>query len=269
MTDIEITTDVSPVEWDAFLLTQQNANCYHGWEWRRIFENAFGHETTYLAAKSDHQIVGVLPLVLFRSRMFGRFAVSLPFVDGGGVCATNPEVGALLVERAETIAAEQHLSHIELRHVSRQFPSFPARENKVGMRRRLESTSASAWNALDRKVRNQVRKAEKSGLTTRTGGIELLSQFYAVFARNMRDLGTPVYPRRLFQDVLSTFSSSTRVFLVEQGQTVVSAGISLLDRDRLTVPWASSLREYPKPMPQQSSLLAHHRTRHRNRGPDP
>ena len=59
---------------------------------------------------------------------------------------------------------------------------------------------AAEWLALDRKIRNQVRKAEKSSLTAAQGGIELVTDFYQVFSRNMRDLGTPVYPRSLLDE---------------------------------------------------------------------
>jgi serine/alanine adding enzyme len=244
MVKIIVTTEVEPAAWDAFLQQQPGANCYHQWGWRRIFENAFAHSTIYLAAHQNSEIVGVLPLVIFRSRVFGRFAVSLPFVDGGGVCAVDTCSAKLLVGEATAIATEQRLSHVELRHVTRQFPSIPERNHKVGMQLALASTSTAAWNALDRKVRNQVRKAEKSGLVTRSGGPELFDRFYNVFARNMRDLGTPVYPRSFFEGALATFPAATQVVIVEHGDSVVAAGISLRDRDRLTVPWASSLREY-------------------------
>ena len=53
------------------------------------------------------------------------------------------------------------------------------------------------WEVIDRKVRNQIRKAEKSALTVERGGAELVGEFYTVFTRNMRDLGTPVYSRAL------------------------------------------------------------------------
>ena len=244
MTKIAVTTDIEPAEWDAFLLRQAHGNCYQQWGWRRIFEDAFGHSTVYLAAHDGGEIVGVLPLVIFRSRVFGRFAVSLPFVDGGGVCTLDTNIAELLVDEATAMARERRLSHIELRHVTRQFPAIPDRHHKVGMQLPLASTAAEAWTALDRKVRNQVRKAEKSGLVVRSGGAELLDHFYRVFARNMRDLGIPVYPRRLFEGALTTFPDATRVFVVECGDKVIAAGISLRDRDRLTVPWASSLREY-------------------------
>lgn len=242
MVAIAVTTEAAPQDWDAFVAGHPAANVYHLWGWRRIFEEAFGHSTIYLAARDGSDIAGVLPLVIFRSRLFGRFAVSLPFVDGGGVCAVDTRVAEILVERASAIARELRLSHVELRHVTRQFPAMPDRHHKVGMQLALPGSAATAWSALDRKVRNQVRKAEKSGLAVRAGGAELLEDFYQVFARNMRDLGTPVYPRRLFESALTTFPGAMRVFLVEHEGKVVAAGISLRDRDRLTVPWASSLR---------------------------
>lgn len=241
---IEITASASQAEWDAFVRGHDRANGYHLWAWRGIFEDAFGHETVYLSARQGGQIVGILPLVVLRSRLFGSFAVSLPFVDGGGICARDSEVAGLLVEHAEMVAAAHRLSHVELRHESRQVPRLMAREHKVGMRLALERDETRAWEALDRKVRNQIRKAEKSGLTVRSGGVELVDAFYGVFARNMRDLGTPVYSRQLFEQVLASLPDTSQVFLVDKGETVVGGAIALVYRDTLAVPWASSLREY-------------------------
>ena len=68
---------------------------------------------------------------------------------------------------------------------------------------RLPSTVDDLWKDTDRKVRNQVRKAQKEGLVVQEGGEELVDDFYSVFSRNMRDLGTPVYPKRLFAETLA------------------------------------------------------------------
>ena len=241
---LEITTDAAQPEWDRYVASHPAATGYHVWGWRRVFEEAFGHETVYLSAREDGEIVGVLPLVVFRSALFGRFAVSLPFVNYGGVCARDGEVSEALIERARAIAVERRLAHVELRHTARLLPALPAREHKVGMYLALERDAARAFELIDRKARNQVRKAEKSGLTARSGGAELLDAFYRVFARNMRDLGTPVYSIRFFERVLSTFPDRARVFLVDHGDVTVAGGITLSHRDTLEVPWASSLREY-------------------------
>ena len=241
----EITVTPSAAQWDEFVRTEPDASVYHLWGWRSVFERAFGLETTYLAAADGGQIAGILPLVIFRSRWFGRFAVSLPFVDNGGVCARDPAVAQRLLAHATTIANEQQLSHLELRHgAQRQFAELPARAHKVAMHLTLERDPARAWQLLDRKVRNQVRKAEKSALVVRAGGAELVADFYRVFARNMRDLGTPVWPRQVFSVALGTFGDAARVFLVEHQGAVVAGGVAIVHRHVVTVPWASSLREY-------------------------
>jgi FemAB-related protein (PEP-CTERM system-associated) len=136
------------------------------------------------------------------------------------------------------------LSHVELRHTARRYSDLAVRQHKVGMKLPLPGCSTDAWDALDRKVRNQVRKAEKSELAVRSGGGALIERFYPVFAQNMRDLGTPVYSIRLFEQVLAAFPDTARVFLVEKGDTVVGGAIALVHRRTLEVPWASSLREY-------------------------
>jgi FemAB-related protein (PEP-CTERM system-associated) len=149
-----------------------------------------------------------------------------------------------LLQQASALAAERRLAHVELRHTARQFPDLEARTHKVGMLLRLERDTAKAWESLDRKVRNHVRKAQKNQLTSRIGGAELLDRFYGVFARNMRDLGTPVYSRRFFAEVLAAFPDTARVFLVDSGDVTVAGAITLSHRDTLDNPWASSLREY-------------------------
>ena len=63
-------------------------------------------------------------------------------------------------------------------------------------------------------MRNQVRKGEKSGLTAARGGEELLPEFYSVFSRNMRDLGTPVYGAGLFAAALRQFPADAELFVV-------------------------------------------------------
>jgi FemAB-related protein (PEP-CTERM system-associated) len=177
--------------------------------------------------------------------VFGHFAVSLPFVDDAGICARDERVSGMLVDCAASIAASRRLSHVELRHVARLRPELPERQHKVGMALRLVQDPAKAWMLLDRKVRNQIRKAEKSGLVERRGGAELLDAFYNVFARNMRDLGTPVYPRAFFERILNTFADSSSIFVVEDPHGApVAAAIALVHQQSLAIPWASSLREF-------------------------
>ena len=83
--------------WDAFVASRPEASGYHLWRWRRVFEQGLGHEPHYLVAERGGSIVGVLPLVEVRSRLFGRALSSLPYVNYGGVVADDAAAGAALV----------------------------------------------------------------------------------------------------------------------------------------------------------------------------
>ena len=230
--------------WDTYVSSRAEATNYHQFVWRDVFTRAFGHQAVYLAASNGSRLVGVLPLVEFKSWLFGTFAVSLPFVNYGGVIADNTEAARALVSHAAGLRTERGWRHVELRHTQPRFPELPCKRHKVAMHLSLPDDSVSLWASLDRKVRNQVRKAEKSGCGAESGGAELLADFYRVFAENMRDLGTPVYARRFFEEVLRSFPSGARVFVVRHGSQPIAASLTVGWRDRLEVPWASSLRAH-------------------------
>jgi FemAB-related protein (PEP-CTERM system-associated) len=230
-------------EWDAYVRDHPRTTAYHFSGWPRLIARACGHEARLLAAERGGRITGVLPLVLMRSRLFGRFAVSLPFLNAGGLIADDDDSAAALLAQATTVATDARVRYLELRHTQQRFSKLEARRHKVGMALSLAATADDQWKALDRKVRNQIRKAEKSRLTVADGLLDRLGDFYAVFARNMRDLGTPVFGFRLFEEALRTFPDNTRVLCVEQRHRPVAAAIVHWRGPSLEVIWASALRE--------------------------
>ncbi len=241
---ISITSDAGPARWDAFVDRQQTASTYHLSVWTTIIERAFGHETCRLAAECEGDIVGVLPLVFFDSWLFGRFAVSMPYFNYGGMLAASPEVRRSLLDAAVRETERRGGTYIELRHTSRLCLELLNKSHKVAMVLPLAESVDEQWQRLDRKLRNQIRKAEKSGVRVTQGGAELIDTFYAIFARNMRDLGTPVYSRRLFEEVMQQLPDSTRIFCAWAGDTPVGASLVVWHGNRIEVPWASSLREF-------------------------
>jgi FemAB-related protein (PEP-CTERM system-associated) len=237
-------SDCQQQEWDAYVVGRPDATGYHQWRWRNVFSQAFGHDCEYLVVRQNGEISGVLPIVVVDSWLFGRFGVSLPFVNYGGVLADTPHFTEALVHSAAASAKKRRLSHLEFRHRSRICPDLPSKQHKVAMLLPLAAAASDMWMTFDRKARNQIRKAEKSGLDLQIGGVELLDDFYTVFAHNMRDLGTPVYSKAFFAAVFQEFPADTRVFLVKKAQQPIAAGISYAFRHVIEVPWASSLREF-------------------------
>jgi FemAB-related protein (PEP-CTERM system-associated) len=183
------------------------------------------------------------PLIVMRSHLFGTHAVSLPFLNRGGVLAATPDAAVALLEAAAQVSRSSGARYLELRHVERIYPSLTERRHKVAMTLALHDTVEGQWQSVDRKVRNLVRKGEKNGLRFSEGGLELVPTFYEVFARNMRDLGTPVFPQALFGQVMATFPEHSRVLCVHHGALPVAVAITHRRGPWLEVIWASTVRE--------------------------
>jgi FemAB-related protein (PEP-CTERM system-associated) len=229
-------------EWDGFVGTQQSAALYHRYAWRDVVRDVFGRETHYLLARSSSGIEGVLPLARLRSRLFGDFLVSLPYFNYGGVLAATPRARDTLLDAAVRLAVSLGVGHVELRHRENLCDAMPVRTDKVTLLLPLACGSEALWKRLSSKVRAQIRRPQKEGAAGDVGGPELLDEFYEVFAENMRDLGTPVYPRRFFARILRAFPAEARICVVRLAGRPVAAGFVIGDGRTLEIPWASSLR---------------------------
>src|SRR5262249_31018963 len=188
--------------------------------WTVLLAETLRHGAYLLEAREANQTRGCLGLVHVRSLVFGRFLVSMPYLNYGGVLADDDKIGQLLIDRAATLADNLDVRYLELRHERAiAHPRLVDRPgHKVHMQLRLPKTPGILWDSLPSKVRNQIRKGQKGGLSVVWGGAELLDQFYAVFCRNMRDLGTPVYGQALFLKPLEYFPSRSEFCVVRSGR---------------------------------------------------
>lgn len=232
-----------PAAWNAYVSVHPRGVFYHRFEWLPLVARVFRHRVLPLAMVSGDRIVGVFPLVHIQSTLFGNVLVSMPFVNYGGLLGDSPEIEETLWKAAITIAREHGANSVEARHLNPHGFIEQGKQHKVGMTLALAPTIEAQWKAFNAKLRNQIRKSELSGLSLRVGGAMELGAFYDVFARNMRDLGTPVYHRALFTKLFETFPEACRVFVVRDQETVVAAAIAIAHRETLEVPWAASRRD--------------------------
>jgi FemAB-related protein (PEP-CTERM system-associated) len=232
------------LQWDELIAHSPNASLSHMFCWQIIISRAYGHRVFYLMHYREAEILGVLPLIWLKGPLSGNALCSLPFLDYGGICAVDRESGKALFKKALQLRDSCNAEYLELRHENTGEYGGLLRHDKVDMVLDLSPGQEQIWNSLGAKVRNQVRKASKSGLTTLVGGAEYLEPFYKVFAANMRDLGSPVHNASFFSNILREFGDSAKIIIVCDGNKTVGGLICLFFKDGVFVPWASSLREY-------------------------
>lgn len=250
MTIRQLERDEDVAAWDRYVNDHPEGTGYHLTAWRQVIERTFGHRTVYLLAQSEQgDVRGVLPLVFLKSPLFGQFFVSIPYFNYGGVVADDEDTGKALLEAAAAAAKELGAAHIELRHAEGTKLPWSYKDHKVSMRLELPSHFDELMKAFPPKLRSQVRRGDKEGMTVEIGGLELLDDFYSVFARNMRDLGTPVYGKYFFAEILKAFPKDAKIGVVRLGPATVAAGFVYGFRQMLEIPWASSDRRFAKLAP--------------------
>ncbi len=254
---IRIATPEDKPAWDTYVDNHPNAAPYSLFAWKNAVEEAYGHESCYLLAEDAGTIKGVLPLFHFRIPLRECNLVSLPFCDVGDILADNTESRMALTKEAVSLAQKMKVKYLEIRSGSKNLffrddgHGWDVRVNtgKVRMLLDLPDTSEELWKGFKSKLRSQIRKAEKNGLTFSWGHTGTLDAFYDVFSRNMHALGSPVHSKKWFAKILEHYGTNARMGLVHCEDQPVGCGIILFTRHTVSIPWASTLREYNRMAP--------------------
>lgn len=269
--------------WNNFSKNHQLSCLYHLSKWKNIIQTSYGVGNYYLIASenhqyrkiltennqkinklgienSDNQIVGVFPLIYISSCYissccFKKHLVSIPYFDAGGVLAVDKLAETALLKKSIQLAEELGLAQVEFRQYYRllSFEDFANTQtgwnlsvstNKVRMVLDISNDAELLLKSFNSKLRSQIRKPIKEGLIAKIGGIELVDDFYNIFAENMRDLGSPVHSKKFIAETLKAFSNTANVFIVYGNQKPLAGSVTIGFKDTLSNPWASSLRRY-------------------------
>jgi serine/alanine adding enzyme len=242
--EIRSAGDESGKAWEDYLATKPESTYYHTVSWKRVLERSFGYRPLYLVASEAGRVRGILPLFAVNSLFLGRFFSSIPCATYGGPIADDGPIGQALTDHAQRLALGQHARYLEFRGNCMPLRGTQVVDHYVTFMMDLAEDPETIWRGLPPEVRNQTRKAAKSGLTTRTGGMELLRVFHRVYARNMRDLGSPTQGLAYFRHILEEFADAACVMVAERSEETIGAAILLRHKGVLSVPFMSSLRRY-------------------------
>ncbi len=232
----------NPHEWDSFVAGDEHATASHLYGWRRVIERVYRHDCPYLVAYEKGRIAGVLPLVDVRSVAFGRYLVSMPFLNAGGPIGSPAAVAALIAKAVE-LGQERKARLLELRAGREIATGLDDATDKVECVLELPGNGEALWKAFPAKLRSQIRRPQKANLEFRSGPEEI-NAFFGVFARNMRDLGSPTHPIRFFKVLAEELPDQVQFGCAYHEGKPVAGGCAIQWRDSVEMTWASALREH-------------------------
>lgn len=207
---------------------EQRGSVFHRPQWLIAVERGTGHRGCGLMSEQMGTITGWLPLTEIRSALFGNTLVSSGFGVGGGILSDSDMAAKALAFAAEDHARSYGFNSVEMRggRVPAGWESW--NDKHCGFDRPLAEDDEAELLAIPRKARAEVRKGIKNGLTVQIGrDAKDLAAHYAVYSESVRNLGTPVFPKRLFREMLDAFADSSDILTVFDGKTPLASVFSL------------------------------------------
>ena len=252
---------------DAFVRAHDQATPFHLSAWSLGVAQGCGQTShTLVAEHADGAIVGLLPMTEIRSPLFGRALVSNGFAVGGGILVTEVAAIPALADAAWALAERLGCPTLELRGGPIPADGWQIDTTTyLGFARDLAASDADELLAIPRKQRAEVRKALDADLEVAIGSAPAeLKAHYAVYAESVRNLGTPVFPKRLFRAVLDQFGDDADILTVRANGEPVAAVLSVYFNGTVYPYWGGgthAARELRANDRMYFALMAHARSR--------
>lgn len=226
---------------EGFLEAHPDATPFHSPAWLQAVAAGTGNRALGLIAERAGEVVGWLPLSEVHSPVFGRLLASSGFGVGGGLLVGDSADAEAIFAAAEELALRRSCPAVELRggHLPDLREGWRIkRESHAGFVRDLAGDDEAQLLAIPRKQRAEVRKGLDGELTVTVGtGAHDRAAHYAVYAESVRNLGTPVFPRALFDAVLDLFGTQADILTVWHGEAPVASVLSLYHRGAVMPYW--------------------------------
>ncbi|MFZ3134750.1 GNAT family N-acetyltransferase [Methanothrix sp.] len=245
MSQFEIVSlsDDSHQDYNDFLKSNEVSTIFHTLEWKKVIEETFNYKPEYILIKNGkNELVGLSPSFCAKT-LHGKIIVSQPFFEYGGPLVQQGaseainEIGKFYKDKL----IKNRFKYVELRTSPnvefdqliatgfvKQFKAYDFYIDIKG-----KDFENDIWFGLYTKksrVRNSVNKAISSGIRV----IESRDTdiYYKLYIDTVERLGSPPYPRTLFENIDRFLGPSVRFTYAYLGNRPIAAMMSFLYEKR-------------------------------------
>ncbi|MFC1985394.1 GNAT family N-acetyltransferase [Chloroflexota bacterium] len=257
-------TENNSEEWDDFVNSHPEGRFSQLTGYKKVIEQTYGYEASYwLFRDSYRKVIGVFPSFVKRSKYLGNKLVSQPFCEYGGLLIEGIPDGeslSLIKSKIEELLIQYNLPYLEVHGGTGLCPDCTRavfREKPLHQYSLLTLASADdVWQKMDRMARKAVRKAKNSGLEyyQETTESSITEDFYPLYLLSMKRFGTPPHPQSFFLNCLRYLPRYMKLFLVRDGQRIVSTLLGFTTGKRVHIISTASDESYWEKRPND---LAH------------
>ncbi|MGF1700970.1 FemAB family PEP-CTERM system-associated protein [Photobacterium makurazakiensis] len=211
--------------WDNYVDNHPDGSFFHLSGWLDVIHSVFGHKHHYLLAEENQQLVGILPLFEQKSLLFGHALISTPFCVYGGVVANSSIIREKLESAAYELGCDLNVDYIELRDKNPIDSNGPwlSHSHHTSFQCPLPEKADDILTTIKRKQRAVIRHSQKNELSwDNTSDPEAC---FDIYAESVRNLGTPVFSKKLFSQLKGTFGEQCETLLVHDKNNQPVSGV--------------------------------------------
>ncbi|KQM19331.1 FemAB family XrtA/PEP-CTERM system-associated protein [Novosphingobium sp. Leaf2] len=226
---------------EGFVARHPQGTPFHRPAWFVSVAQATGNEALALVQERGGEIIAFLPLDMIHSPVFGRLLASTGFAVGGGLLVNDREDPYAMFAALEELARRRSCPAIELR--GGVLPQGGAgwtikTEAHCNFARPLAADDEAQLTAIPRKQRAEVRRSLGIDLTIDVGTAEVdRAAHYSVLCQSYRNLGTPIFPRALFDAVIDGFGADADILTVRHEGRAVASVLSVYHQGAVMPYW--------------------------------
>ena len=241
MIEVKYISENEAAAWDKYVKKNPRASFCHRYGWKRIIENAIGHKCYYVAAFDGNEITGVLPLSHAKSLLFGNVLASTAFCMYGGAVADSDDIEKALIDEACELAENLNVDYLELRYNRKIETNLLEKSAHSYFVKELAENDEQILAEIKKKQRAVVRHSLKNQLTFRVDND--LDTLYRIYSTSVRNLGTPVFSKRLFATLLHEFKEDVDILTVEQDGKALSSVMNFYHKNTVMPYYGGGLFE--------------------------
>lgn len=239
--------------WDEYVLKHPGSFFYHLYGWGVAFEEVFKFKKYYLEAKTGGKTCGILPLILARTP-FGKKLVSIPIGVYAGSISDEASISLKLIDKAIELTKGLGCDYLELRNIKKIETDLPSKELYTTFIKQLPAKAEECLSQMPRKARAAARHAIDSGLSYEVD-TKYLDESYAIYAASQRNLGSPVVPKRWFEELARVFKDKTNVLVVKHNGKCIASVLTFFYKDTVLPFYGGALPGYEKYNPNNFMYL--------------
>ncbi len=234
--------------WNDF--AREKGTIFHTIEWKEVLEETFGYKSIYMmVVGEDCDVVGLIPVLTGRNILMRKIGVSLPFVNHADICCKDPEAFRYIIDKLSDLSNESRLHYLEMRFKEQTLEeNITVDKHNYTFILPLDGGEDGVLSLSTGDNRNHVRKVCKNGQFEVSFDYNRLEEFYKVWRKRQKQLGTPDHGIKLFMKIKEKFPDNAFLLSVlEKGQDKVLGGMFLITwKDTVYYPWGGAMTEYNK-----------------------